>query len=504
MFNNQYNQPAGQPIPMGGDQFILEKLEYMPAGHYNPMPVRPYTFQPTDQALNTITERMAQYKTGKVSTGVLTGVTSGILQPSAVAFESTVNQQWIQVPRFAFFMKVRRIDAVGIEECHYIFGYTDRDGVNMATGHTDQEMVFYVNNVVTTGAYTLQTPMGLQRQEKLMSHYNTIHATTGNNLYTQRPLDIFETLSVKQTAQWMGGNIIPQTATGQVGPYTNNTVSSAAENSIPAEYLSKILTSGMQVNAMKEIHMNSYNVEQDDRVSRYFAEESMMNNAFIRKINQMAGFMEPRPMFIFRDLMRFDPTIDGRARVWQLEELYRNPVYQNTPDVGEHWHGQDPDTVKAYPIIEASIGLATKLGFTKLSFKATNKASPTADIIVSIENWTSFLEVDEQSFYVLCEHFKQQFIDQIFLNESSMGRRPLFVEVHVDMLRASKIYIEYENSYGTWYTLPTFANSAFTSVLTNDANMVADAAIQLNNVIDQITPKSSIHSGNFTTYHPGF
>ena len=497
--------PQAQPgmTQMTGDQFYIEKLEYMPAGFYNPMPVRPYTFSPTNEALNTIQDRMAQYKTGKVSTGVLTGVTSGILAPSAVAFDSAINQQWIQVARFAFFMKVRRIDAMGLEECHYIFGYTDHEGVNMATGQTDPEMIFYVNNVITTGAYTLQTPMGLQRQEKLLSHYNTIHAVSGPHLYTQRPLDIFETLSVKQTAQWMGQGISAQSATGQVGPYTNNTVSSTVENAIPSEYLSKILTSGMHVNSMKEIHMNSYNIETDDRTNRYFAEESMMTNAFIRLVNRLAGYMEPRPMFAFKDLLRVDATVVQRDRVWALEEAYKNPIYQNTPDVGEHWYGQDPDTVKAHPIIEASVALANKLGFTKISFKATNKTT-TSEIMVGILNWTSFLEIDEQSFYVLCEHFKQQFIDQIFLNETAMGRQPLFVEVHIDMIRASKIYIEYYNSYGTWYTLPTFANSAFTSILTNDANMVADAAIQLNNVIDQITPKSSIHSGNFTTYHPGF
>lgn len=499
MFNQQNHMSQ---IP--GDQFNIEKLEYLPAGYYNPMPVRPYTFAPTSEALTTITDRMTQYKTGKVSTGVLTGVTNGILQPSTVAFASAVNQSWIQVPRFAFFMKVRRVDAVGLEECHYFFGYTDHEGVNMHTGATNPDMIFYVNNVITTGAYTLQTPMGLQRQEKLLSHYNTIHSTGGENLYTQRPLDIFETLSLQQTSNYLGPGISAQPTVGQIGPYTNNTVSSACENSIGAEYLSKILTSGMQVNAMKEIHMNSYNVESDDRISRYFAEESMMSNAFIRTINRLAGFNEPRPMFTYHDLIRMDASVDSRARLWQKEEVYKNPIYQNTPEVGEHWYGQDPDTVKAHPIIEASVALATKLGFTKLSFTATNKSGPMAEIVVAITNWTSFLEIDEQSFYVLCEHFKQQFIDQVFLNETQMGRQPLFVEIHVDMVRSSKIYIEYFSNHGVWYTLPTFANSAFSSVLTNDANMVADAAVQLNNVIDHITPKSSLHSGNFTTYHPGF
>lgn len=488
---------------MANEQMYIEKLEYMPAGYYNPMPVRPYTFAPTATALNTITDRMAQFKSGKVSTGVLTGLTSDILVPSAVGFDSAVNQQWVQVPRYAFMMKVKRIDAMGLEECYYLYGYTDHEGVD-AFGTTNPEMMFFVNNVISTGAYTIQTPMGLQRQEKLLSHYNTIHAANGPNLYTQRPLDIFETLSAKQTAQWMGANVQGQSAVGQVGPYTNNTVSSTAENAIPAEYLSKILTSGMHVNAMKEVHMSSYNVEADDRTSRYFAEETMMNNPFIRLVNRLAGYMEPRPMFAFKDLQRIDPTVVQRDRLWQIEEIYKNPIYQNTPDIGEHWHGQDPDTLKAHSILEASVALVTKMGFTSMSFTATNKSTPTADIVVGITNWNSFMELDQQSFYILLEHFKQKFTDEIFLNETAMGRQPLNVEVHVDMIRSTKIYIEYYNSYGIWYTMPTFANSAFTSILTNDANMVADAAIQLNNVIDQITPRSSIHSGNFTTYHPGF
>lgn len=496
-------QQQMQPL-LSTDKFYIDKLEYLPAGYYQPMPVRPYTFSPTAEALNTISERMQQHKTGKVSTGVLAGVTSGILQPASVAFDSAVNQSWIQVPRFAFFMKVRKFDMMGLEEGIYLFGYTDHDGVNMATGSTNPEMVFYVNNIIRTGAYVVQTPMGLQRHEKLLAHFNTIHATNGANLYTQRPLDIFETLTVHQSAPYYGEGVTLHAAGSQVGPYTANTVSSSVENSIASEYLSKILTSGIQANATREIHMSSYEPTRDDRVSRFFVEQSMMDDAFIRKINAIAGYVSPRPMFAYKHVLQIDPTIDQRARLWAREEVYQNPIYQNTPEVGEHWYGQDPDTVKAHSIIEASVALATKMGFTKLSFTATNKASPMAEIMVAITNWTSFLEVDEQSFYVLCEHFKQTFIDEIFLNESSMGRQPLFVEVHVDMVRASKIYIEYFSPHGTWYTLPTFANSAFTSVLTNDGNMLTDAAIQLNNVIEHITPKTATSAGNFITYHPGF
>lgn len=501
--NNSFitpNMPGIQgAVPM--DQFFIEKLEYIPAGTYQPMPLRPYTFSPTSEAINTISERMERHKLGKVSTGILSGITHGIMSSAAVGFESAVNHNWLQVPRFAFFMKVRRIDAIGMEEMYYIFGYTDREGVNRATGVTDPDMVFFINNIITTGAYTIQTPMGLQRQEKLLSHYNTIFSN-GPDLYTQRPLDLFETLSAQQTAMYIG---LPsgQSARSQVGPYTNNTVSSAVDNNIPTEYLSKILTSGMQVNTLKEVHVNSYNVEKDDRTSRYFAEESMMANSFVRLINRNAGFNDARPTFMFRDLLTVDPGVIQRDHLWDVTDLYTNPVMQATPSVGEHWHGQDPDTVKAHAIIEPTVALATKLGFTKLSFKATNKSTPMAEIVVGLLDWTSFLEIDQQSFYVLCEHFKQTFTEQIFLNETEMGRQPLFVEIHVDLLRSSKIYIEYAYNYGVWYTLPTFANSNFASVLTNNNNMVVDAAVQLNNVIDQITPRSSMQMG-INTYHPGF
>lgn len=500
---NYNTYPTNTMLPDSFDRFHVEKLDYLPAGSYQPMPVRPYTFSPTDSALGQIVDRMERFKSGSVTTGILSGLTEGILAPSAVGFDSAVNAQWVATPRYAFFLKVRSFDAVGLEECHYIFGFTDQEGVSPINGVTNPEMSFTINNVITTGAYTIQTPMGLQRQEKLLSHFNTIHSTQGENLYTQRPLDIFQTLSLQQTSNYLGGGVVPQPTQGMVGPYTNNTVSSASENSIATQYLSKILTNGMHVNKMNEVHMNSYNIESDDRVSRYFAEQSIMDNKFVRMLNRVAGFLEPRPIFLFRDLMRVDPRVDDISRVLQDNDHYRNPLAKNTPDVGEHWHGQDVDTLKAHSVLEASVAMATKYGFTKLSFSATNKVVTSAEPSVNILNFNSFLDVDDQTYYVLCDNFKQRFVDEIFLNETDMGRRPIFLEIHVDLLRSSKIYIEYYSNYGKWYTLPTFANSTFTSILTNDNNMVLDAATNLDHVIAHITPKSKFDMGGFNTFHPG-
>ena len=187
---NYNTYPTNTMLPDSFDRFHVEKLDYLPAGSYQPMPVRPYTFSPTDHALGQIVDRMDRFKSGSVTTGILSGLTEGILAPSAVGFDSAVNAQWVATPRYAFFLKVRSFDAVGLEECHYIFGFTDQEGVSPINGATNPEMVFTINNVITTGAYTIQTPMGLQRQEKLLSHFNTIHSTQGENLYTQRPLDI--------------------------------------------------------------------------------------------------------------------------------------------------------------------------------------------------------------------------------------------------------------------------------------------------------------------------
>lgn len=475
-------------------QFTLERLFYFPMRNFHPMPLRPYTFNAIHEAVDTIATRMNQSSTGKLTPDMLSGVTSGIIQPSAVPYASLVNNDFVGTRRFLFMMKVRHADYTGIEVKTYLFGYTEFDGIT-PNGHIDVNMTHYINNVVETAVQVYDTPLGVQKTEKLLRFYNTIYyngGAGGASLYTQRPTDLYQTVQGMEINAVMGREYQISNTANMITPFSNNVVGSTIENNISTEYLSRLLTSGLHAQKSREVHVNSYSIADEDHSARFFQEASINETPFIRYLSKISGFRSTTPTFNMGNLMTIDNTIYDRFEMFNLTNDFSSPLLSATPEVGEYWHGQDICTVKAYSIIENTVALATKYGFTKLSFSATNMDGPTQELRIGITSFNSFLSLGEQDFNYLLEIFKDRFNVEIFMNETSCGVIPMAVECHVDLMGASKIYLQFSGYPGTWYTIPTFASSLFSPVITLSQDSLDAAAVEVSNVLSTVldaTPK---------------
>lgn len=80
---------------------------------------------------------------------------------------------------------------------------------------------------------------------------------------------------------------------------------------------------------------------------------------------------------------------------------------------------------------------------------------------------------------------------EIFLNETNMGRIPVYMECYVDLLGTTKIYLEYGGYQGVWFTAPTFANSLYRPEITTDQGMVEVAATHIGQAIEAIAQSGS-------------
>jgi hypothetical protein len=113
--------------------------------------------------------------------------------------------------------------------------------------------------------------------------------------------------------------------------------------------------------------------------------------------------------------------------------------------------------------------------------------NPTGIPEVFITNFNSFINLDEIEFNYLLEIFKERFISDIFLNETSLGVIPMHVEYYIDLLGTSKINLSFAGYPSNWYTIPTFANSNFAPVVTIDKNTLDYSTYQLNGIIESIS-----------------
>lgn len=474
------------------DNFVIEDLTYIPMGNYVPMFNRPYTVNASKSAIDKISERLDDTKAGKITPNIVNGVAGEIIQPSAVGYMSMCNNDWVGNKKFIFLLKVRSMDPTGVEINSYIQGYTEFDGIT-ASGHIDANMVHYINNVIETTTMTIQTPMGVIRKEKLYRIYNVFFNGGFNELFTQRPSDVLENINLLNMSQFIND---PTLQTQHMGSYMNSVdtkaLSSSVENNITTEYLSKILTTGIHDVKNKDIFINSYEISNGMAPEARLPEPSIHDNRFLKFISRAAGFKIVREFFTFQALMNVDPTIYNRFQVLNITKNYVDPTMMQTPEVGDFWHGQDPVTVKAYSLIENSVSLATKYGFNKIYFSASNMANPMGVAEVFITNFNSFINLEEQEFSYLLEIFKEKFVTEIFLNETNGGILPMHMEGYIDLLGTSKINLTFAGYPSNWYTIPTFASSLFAPVVSIDKQAVDFMSFQLGSVIDTLTTQHNM------------
>lgn len=476
------------------DNFILEDLYYIPLGNQVPVLSRPYIVNATQQAVGTISERLYDTKSGKVTPSILNDVTGDILQHSAVGYNTVINNDWVSTKRYVFLLKVKTFDIVGTEINSYIQGYTEYDGISN-NGNIDGNLVHFINNIIETTSMIINTPQGTYRTEKLYKIYNVFASQGNDDYFTQRPSDILENINILNMTNVMGidNNVQSYNVNNFINPFSNNVVGSNVDNGIATEYLSKILTTGLLSNKSKEIHVGSYDIGDMNSIDTRIPEPSVNDNRFIKYLSASAGFKTIRSQFNFNQLMNIDNTIYSRFKVINITKDYVNPVISNTPETGDFWTGQDPVTVKAYGLIESSVSMALKYGFTKIYFTASNMNNPTGVPEIFISNFNNFINLSEHDFNTLLEIFKDKFISEVFLPESSAGVIPMHMEGYIDILGTSKIYLSYAGYPSNWYTIPTIANSTYSSVLTVNQNAFNETSFNVGQIIEAISSIDNVN-----------
>lgn len=473
---------------INSDIFTIEELTYIPMGAHTPVYNRPFIVNANDQALSLISDRLEEHNTGRVSSIMLGDIAGQIIQPNAGVQGTVIDTNWTTTPRYIFLLKVKAIDALGVQTNSYIQGHTEYAGVNEATGSVDLNMVHHINSIIETSCIEFASPMGMIRKEKLHKQYNVL-SSHNQEFFTQRPTDVLESISTQAAANFMGGpeaGITGVNIGNSINAFNNMVLGSNVDNQIGAEFVCKIINAGIHDQKNKSIFVNSYDIQSEGHTDNTVLEPSINDNRFVKYLALSAGFRSVKESFIFQQLMAVDETIYHRFDLLNITKNYMDPLSLATPDVGDYWHGNDPVTLKAYSLIESSVAMAMKYGFNKLFFTVTNMSDPTTAATLVVTNFGSFINLDDRDFAYLLEVFKNRYITDVFIPETMGGRVPTYAEVYVDVLGTSKIKLNYAGYPENWYTIPTSANSLFSPNVTSDISTLDVVTAQFSKLIDTI------------------
>ncbi len=476
------------------ENFIIEDLMYIPMGRHHPMLTRPYMITASHEAIQTIADRYHGTQSSKITGNMINDISTQMIQPSAVGIETLVNNDWVNTGRYLFIMKVSWIDAYGTHMMSYLQGFTEYDGIGQ-NGSIDFNMTHYVNAIIETIRMDIPTPMGVHRQEKLHKFYNVIGSKSsvgGNYMFTQRPIDVIENIDLLNSRNMIeqggGNNYQYYNMNNFMSGMENKIVGSQVDNAVPTKYLAKILNTGVLSNKNRDMFASSYSVTDNSGVEGKIPEPSLNDNRFMKFLSNVMGSRSVLNVFNFAALNGYDQTLYNRFKIINLnKDMGLHPSLAQTPELGDYWNGSDPVTLKAYSLLESAVATATRHGFSKMIFTASNMINPMGTCEMMIMSYGTLLSIQDSDQVFLMEMFKSAFEIDVFMSESMASKVPLHAEFYIDLMGTSKVFLQYAGYPGNWYTAPTGANSFFNPVVTYDQNALDYSTQAVMNVIDTVT-----------------
>ena len=495
-------------IAIGNKNFIVEKLFYIPVKQVNPMYVRPYIPISKGEELDAIKERIESSRSKTVTPSVIAGYSNSILTVSPKGIPSDINRDWVSQNRFIFLMKVSSFEVGSFKTNYYIQGYTNYDGIGM-NGAIDPNLTHYVNGIIETQVTIVNTPYGPRTYERFKCSYGVGVVTDNkrNLVFLQRPRDIIENINIENQYShiYEGMGVDTQSDRNYVfnlgaviSPGSSTPYTSHVDNNIPSVYLSKILDSGLKYEVADTVFLGEENSRHNAAFTAAY-EQDLSDNSFMATLSRVAGYSKTTSVFTFEFLSVIDRTIYDKFCLILPDKNNKDAYMAATPEVGERWEGQDFLTVKAYEVIESATALALKYGFTKLYFTSSNMVSLNAQPDIIIKYFNSFIELDDNNFTQLLELFKTEFMGIIFKDVTNNYILPVHLDIFIDIMSVSKLYINVYGVGDTWFTAPSYASSLYAPVITDD-----DQTLRLSTQLYRQTIEDITISNTSRPYHQDY
>jgi hypothetical protein len=215
----------------------------------------------------------------------------------------------------------------------------------------------------------------------------------------------------------------------------------------------------------------------------------MGSNTFLTYLNANTSFSEGGTVD-YAELCRNDPTLDGRVQVI----MRRGTMYQNQLNMAgmgdqEHWRGSNHETLTANTMAQMVPTLMMDLMLTGVRFMATNQTHNN-EWMVTILGMESFLQnVDMSQFG---ESFRFRLVNEILRYATQGGLVDMRVEGQFDMIRDSHIQLSIGGGVMYSFTIPSFADSIYSPLLTNNQDHLNAMAHDIGTMGDMLSGRSQI------------
>lgn len=509
-----------------GETFYIDKLIFTPMTKQPALYSRPYTLHTDASIPNILMDRIDASGGGELGGSMVNDIAANIIRPSTVAYDTVANTAWMNTPRYNFMMRVVSMSPITGNECSYIQGYTDFDGVNIGYANhatAAPEMKMFVTNVIETVVTETATPLGIKRVEKLRRVYDVVKDETIEGVCLLRPDDIIDRINAIDAHQKTSGpdsmwndilnndggyvDIYGETMTppdmnfnspsiimagGVNRRFTEHADVVNVDYNLSTSYFADTITQGIKQRVGDKYMRDDFDIQFDTTTSTHIMKErELSRNRFLSYISGKIGDIAVKGVFTYGDLYDMDPRGADNFYLTQYQSDNMHSIYSNTPggDSVDEWYHQDPATVTAHSMLQSAISIASGKGFTYLLAEFSNQHSPIIGDNVMILDAHSYMSesLEGRSMALLLNMVKTSLQNDMFIVESRGGALMLSGKIYIDMMGDSKIYLEYNGMPGVWKSLPTTANRHVMPTVGTDTGLVDTTAGTFGVLIDEIS-----------------
>ncbi len=447
------------------DRMEIDSILLIPTKEQHSVVQRSMSLNVTNNDLNTLNSMLNDSSTGKLSEiDVATNLPNlmglSIAPSRMVKIENGWNTQ-----RFRFLMIVSTHRSDGSIFRSYVQGYTDYADTSFS-GRVDPEMNMIINSMINT-IVTFNPSTGAP-MTRVNSVFNVIFDSMSNDFQLKhdnetmrllRPTDVIKDSSFVMEST--GFNVV-----NMDNRFNKNAKASRSTNKIGASHVTSVLNAFTIGKRMSEVGHDASDVYMN--AADVTAEMNLINIPFISKISDLSGTLSC-VRFPLGLLSRISPDLENGDKI-NVADDRQAPIDHssilNTNDVANNAE-VTKEAMIASTVTDAITGMLMENMLTSISFSVTNMTHDGVAVSMVMDFQSVIPDIDK-TFFVdkIMDKVKLVLMPQITEN-NLIG---LEVMASIDIFGDAKVSVLLSGGYPIVYSIPAYADSLMTSVVSDAAS----------------------------------
>ena len=474
----------------------ITKMLMLEVGTFNDVHQRPYMAHVDGVALQALQESTDSGR--NLTPAALSAVGADVMRLSSTAGPVADILNGFDTPRLCFMMEVEFPGTGGVVQVEWLMGYTNYVGVSDLYGTDnvsfDPNMELTFNNVVRGRRMNTARSFGNRIRTSVKDSFQLINGSYKPQItnvhqspHLLRPQDVFTSLSMENARTILGDeDVLDLRPThGPERLAVNN-----RRNSIPGNYLSRVLEVWKHESAMDEVDPSSLHSQMAAKV----AEPTVST---IRSMQQLAVISDLRRGGTVRwgDLISADDF--GGLEDRTVLTLARSPQSRAalaSRGEGEHWNGNGTTTVIAAAFVQAVPGIMMSLMLTHINFSVTNRTL-TGEWLVTVEDYETFNEADDDQ---QIQAFVYRMQTELMPGLSRGGQHEISLHAQFSVDGETRLQMQVDDGYMTPYIAPTFCDGLTAAVRAPDRTTLDRFAYSVGNIMSGLEQDYSVDDRGYS------